>query len=240
MTDTRRLVDLAPLRHGVGALLLWLLVSIDLVLIALHLVRLVSGTEEGMAADLGADRSYGELLIYIKLAWIAALAVLVARRRGSRLFVALALISMIVLFEDALSLHERVGVLLAGTVRSIAPGFAGQGILALQIGELVWLGAVALVIGVVFIVAYRRADHPDRTDARTIAAFFLVVAVLAVGVDTVHSVFELGSTGDIVFTVIEEGGELVAFSPPVAFAFALASRETGPRRITPTPDAANG
>lgn len=224
-TDTRRLIDLAPLRRGVGALLLWLLILIDLVLVGLHVFRLASGTEEGMAADLGADRSYGELLVYIKLAWIAVLAVLVARRRRSRLFVALALISVIVLLEDALSLHERVGALLAGTVRSIAPALADQGILALQIGELVWLGAVSLVIGIVFVVAYVRADRIDRADARTIAVFFLIVAVLAVGVDTVHSVFELGSTGDIVFTVVEEGGELLAFSPPVAIAFALASRD---------------
>ncbi|MGM1016791.1 MAG: hypothetical protein ACQEW8_04560 [Actinomycetota bacterium] len=214
-------LDLGGLRGGVGLTLLWLFLLVDIVLLALHLAHTLLGVPGGSAFDLGVDRSYSEMLMYVKFGWIGVLAVLLARRREAPVFAALALVSLVLLLEDSLILHERIGWFLTERVTDLIPAIDGLGILSVQIGELLWLGAIGVVILIVFVLTYRRARPRDRTDALSIAAFFAVLAFFAVVVDTVHSLFAFGSAGDIVFTVLEDGGEMMALTPAVALAFAL-------------------
>lgn len=204
-------------------LLLTLFLTVDVAIVGLHLLLKLFGTPAGEHFDLGVDRSYGEMLMYIKLGWISVLAFLLARRRRSPIFAAVALGSLVILLEDALILHERIGWHLNTRVLDEIPALNGIGILSVQLGEMLWLGALSILIGLIFIVAYFRADARDRRDALSIGVFFAAVAFLAVVVDTVHSLFALGSFGDLVFTVLEDGGELIALSPAVALTFALVS-----------------
>lgn len=221
-------LDLSGLRSGVGLTLLWLFLLVDIVLLGLHLSATLIGAPGGVHFDLGVDRAYSEMLMYLKFGWITVLCALLARRRRAPVFVAVALGSLVLLVEDALILHERIGWILNDRVLQSLPGLAGRGILSVQIGELLWLGAIGVVILLVFVLSYRRADARDRRDAVSIALFFGVLAIFAVVVDTVHSLFALGSVGDIVFTVLEDGGEMLALTPAVALAFALATAPDAP------------
>lgn len=224
-------LDFASLRRPDGTLLLALFLAVDVAIVGLHLALKLIGTPAGDHFDLGVDRSYGEMLMYIKLGWISALAFLLARRRRSPVFASLALGSLILLLEDALILHERIGWHLRSWILELIPGLNGLGILSLQIGELLWLGALTIVIGCSFVVSVLRADPVDRRDALSIGVFFAAVAFFAVVVDTVHSLFAFGSVGDLVFTVIEDGGELIALSPAVALSFALVSTSRGVKSV---------
>ncbi|WP_309129073.1 hypothetical protein [Microbacterium sp.] len=205
-----------------GSLLLALLLVVDAAVIALHLAYTLLGVPAGVHFDLGVDRSYGEFLLYIKFGWIALLCALLARRRRSAAFAAVAAGSLMLLLEDALILHERVGWALEPVVLRAAPGLAGLGILSVQVGELLWLATLALTISTVFLISWRRAGARDRRDALSIVVFFAVMGFFAVVVDTAHSPFALGSAGDMIFTVLEDGGEIVALTPAVALAFSLA------------------
>jgi len=220
----RRLLDLRPLLRADGALLLVLLLLVDAAILGLHLSLTLFGVPGGDHFDLGVDRSYGELLMYIKFGWIAVLAFLLAWQRRTAVFVMLGIGSLVILLEDALILHERIGWHLNEAVLGMLPALRGLGILSLQLGELLWLGLLSLVIGVGFVVAFRRADEDDRRDALSISVFFVLMAFFAVVVDTVHSFFPFGSLGDAVFTFIEDGGELVSMTPATALAFALVLR----------------
>lgn len=226
MTVRNRFLDLGPLSRPDGALLLTLFLAADVVIVVLHLTLKLFGILAGDHFDLGVDRSYGEMLMYLKLGWITMLAVQLARRRRSALFAALAFGSLVLLLEDAFIVHERIGWHLNPWVLETIPALEGVGILSVQIGELLWLAVIGLVVGIAFVVTFVRADPRDRRDALSIVVFFAAVAFLAVVVDTVHSLFAFGSVGDLVFTVIEDGGELIVLSPAVALAFALASTAT--------------
>lgn len=228
-TPVRGRIDLGPLRLPAGRMLLVLFLTIDAGILLAHLSGKLIGKPDSFVFDLGADRSYGELLMYIKLAWIAMLLALVARRRRSRVLAAVAIASVVLLVEDAFLLHERVGWALEDPIANAFPALRGHGILAIQAGELMWLAVVGTSILVMFVVAYRRGSPEDRRAALSIALFFGVLAVFAVGVDTIHSFFPLGSTGDLVLTLLEDGGEVVALTPPVALAFALALATSEPR-----------
>lgn len=221
MLHRRRLLDLRPLRHAEGALLLVLLFVVDLVILVLHLSLKLFGVPGGEHFDLGLDRSYGEMLMYLKFGWIVILGFMLARIRRAAVFAMLALGSFILLVEDALILHERIGWRLNTLILETMPALEGLGILSVQIGELLWLGGVGVLILVGFIISFRRANARDRKDALSIALFFAVLAFFAVIVDTIHSFFGLGSVGDTIFTVIEDGGELVALTPATALVFAL-------------------
>jgi len=224
-------LDLSGLRGGVGLTLLWLFLLVDIALLGLHLAHTLLGTPGGAAFDLGVDRSYSEMIMYVKFGWISVLAGLLARTRRAPVFAALGFVSLALLLEDSLILHERIGWLLGERVSDALPAVDGLGILSVQIGELIWLGAVGVVLLIVFVVTYSRARPEDRRDALSIAVFFGVLAFFAVVVDTVHSLFAFGSVGDIVFTVLEDGGEMLALTPAVALAFALV-HVAGPRQTT--------
>lgn len=220
----RRLFDFRPLLRAEGALLLVLFLLADAAILGLHLSLTLFGVPGGDQFDLGVDRSYGEMLMYIKFGWIAVLAFVLARQRRAAVFAVLGAGSLVILLEDALILHERIGWHLNELILGLFPALRGLGILSVQLGELLWLGLLSLVIGVGFVVAVRRADEHDRRDALSISAFFVLMAFFAVVVDTVHSFFPLGSVGDAVFTFIEDGGELVSMTPATALAFALVLR----------------
>ncbi|WP_243232570.1 hypothetical protein [Microbacterium sp. CIAB417] len=223
MPERRRLLDFRALRRSDGALLLVLFLLVDAAIVALHLSLKVFGTPAGEAFDLGVDRSYGEMLMYVKLGWITVLGILLARRRRTAVFGAIAAGSLLLLLEDALILHERIGWHLNEGVLDALPALAGLGILSVQLGELLWLGVVGVTIVVLFVVSFLRAGPVDRRDALSIAVFFVAVGFFALVVDTAHSLFALGSPGDLFFTVLEDGGELIALTPAVALAFAFAA-----------------
>jgi hypothetical protein len=82
-----------------------------------------------------------------------------------------------------------------------------------------------IVLGVLIILTWRRSDQASRRDAGSVMVWFAVMAVFAVGVDTLHSFFDMGTTADFLLTTIEDGGEMLALIPAVAAAFALAARE---------------
>ncbi len=219
------------MRRPDGLLLLVLFLTIDVLIVLTHLSQKLLGDPVQWTFDLGADRSYGEFFMYVKLVWFSIIAALIAWIRRSAVFAALGAAGLILLVEDAFLLHERMGHLLNDPLTRWLPSLGDIGILSLQLGELVWLAAAGLVVLVVFAVGYRRADGRDRADALAIAVFLGLLAVFAVVVDTIHSFFPLWTTGDLVFTVIEDGGELLSLSPVVALGFALLTADTGAGRV---------
>ena len=119
--------DLRPLRQSDGALLLVLLFVVDIAILALHVSLTLFGVPGGEHFDLGVDRSYGEMLMYIKFGWIAVLAFVLARQRRAAVFAVLGAGSLVVLLEDALILHERIGWYLNGWVLELFPSLQGWG-----------------------------------------------------------------------------------------------------------------
>lgn len=230
MTLSRLRAALAPLRGRTPLLLLVCFIVTDLGFICLHLAQKTVGLPEAPTFDLGVDRSYSDVVLILKWLWIALAALELRRVRRAPVFVAIALGCIVLIVEDGLSVHETLGMIWGPGLRE---RFDLPWLVAAQAVELAWLAVLCAVIGVAFLVGLRRSDRGARIDALVLAGFFLVFAVSAALIDTVHSFFPMGTPIDTALTTLEEGTEIVSMSFAVAYAFALVAATERDRPSVP-------
>lgn len=200
--------------------LLCLLVLTDVLLVVVHLLH-TFGVSPAHFADpafsLQQWRGFAEVVQYLKEYWIAAaFALLAAARREARHLV-LSGVFAYLLVDDAFELHEQVGRGLAE--RLALPAVAG--VRGSDLGELAVQGVVGVVVATAVAVAYRRGSPTFRATALRLLAMIGALAFFGVVVDLLHS-----AVGDVpyaygAFTLLEEGGELVAMSVIAWYACSL-------------------
>ena len=197
----------------VGALLL----AADGVLVLLYV-----GYKFGLGGDalsLGQDGGHAEVLQYAKTLWIGLCAAWLAVQSRQPVYAALAALFLGLLVDDAGQLHEFWGTRLADALA--LPAVAG--LRAVDLGEVLFLGAWVGAVFVFGVVAYRRSDRPARKTARWALGALVALAAFGVGADLLHQ----GVTGLVeinglhtLLTLVEEGGELVVMSVIAAGAVA--------------------
>jgi len=186
-------------------LLAWLLAG-DLVFIVLHGVNELLPVSYPLLS-LNADNGYSEAFQYGKECCIALALLAAGWRRREGLLGAWALLFFYLLYDDALSLHERVGAVLAGQW-NYAPAF---GLRPQDFGEL----TVSLAIGAAFLsllaLLYARSGRAARDATKDLLLLLGSLAFFAVAVDMAHVVVRG-------LTIIEEGGELAVMSVMATYA----------------------
>lgn len=219
-------------------LLLVMLGCVDLLMVTAHLAQKLLGRPSAWFYDLGADHSWGELYLYLKWLWVALLGVVIWRRLRAPVFLALSGVCGVLLLEDVLRAHERVGWALEQPLTQRFAVLEGRRLLAFQVGELLWLAGVALVILVILAVGWLRTRRPQRSQFVTLVSFFAIFAFFSVVIDSWHSLYPLKSLADTLLTALEDGGEVASMTPAVAYAFWLAI-DAGRRRDGATADVAH-
>jgi hypothetical protein len=177
---------------------------------------------------IGYDASYAEMLGYLKLAIIVAVLSSIRGRRQRPIYLAFALIFTVVLLDDVLQLHERLGRGLADALGLQAlTGRTGS-----ALGQLVvWMMAgLFLLTGA--LAAFIRSSQEDRTNGVLLIGGLTLLGLFVAVVDGVHVVARRAfGDGDLLFTVIEEGGEQLTLSLTCGLALLirreLRSRPTG-------------
>lgn len=205
--------------------LLWLLIVVDLALIALSVVisytPSIEFDELWNRFLLGRDHGVPESLNHLKWLAVAILLGWTARSRRSVLFAALSWLFVITFLDDFLLLHENWGVRLADSL-----GFGDELLLrARDFGELaVW--AVLGLIGFVPVVwSYTRSTGIDRREGGSMIALYIGLIFFAVILDMVHIAIPEQRDAKIIVATLEDGGEMLIGSVMVAVAAALALRK---------------
>jgi hypothetical protein len=168
------------------------------------------------------EQSIPETLNYAK--WAASLVFLTAcfLRLRRPLFGCLAMLFLMILADDALLIHERLGADLAQGL-SIPPM---QALDAKHVGEIVVFGGMGFVALALLGAAYLGAGPALRP---LVNRFLLVIAGLAVtGVafDAAHHMSSalqpspLRQAAGLILTIVEDGGEMVFASLAAAYAWA--------------------
>lgn len=201
--------------HPPVAGFLSLLIAIDVVYIALYLSMSYLGRPGGPLYDLGADRSYSEFYQFAKEAWVILILAVLARRRRAGVYVAWALVCAYFLVDDALQLHERAG----WVIRDMVPGRPGA---AVHLGELAFVAVVGLALVTIVAVTHVLADRRDRAVSTVLIVLFSALIFFGIVVDAIHHLLFPGPELRVLFTTIEDGGELIVLSVLVAFLFAVA------------------
>lgn len=223
-----RLADkIAPGTLSPASLFVGLLLSADLLLIALHLmhisvqVRMRLPVVKAPAFDLARDLGLAEAFGYVKLFWVVLLLVWLGTLGLRRSYLPWALLYGYLLVDDMFSVHEGVGATLVRATgddpdRSIVSGLRAQ-----DAGELAVSSSVGLVVLVMLVLCYRRGAARTRAAYRHLAVATLVLATFGVAVDLVARVFE-SHTVQLVLYVVEDGGELIAFTGVLGYVVFLA------------------
>lgn len=200
---------------GALSFLLLLLVA-DCAFFALHFVQHAFALETSMFS-LNRDRGYPELFQYIKEMWVALLFLAVACRTRTAGYLPWALLFVYLLFDDALSLHERIGQDIVVAL-DLQPSIALR---AQDFGEL----AVSAVVAAVFLVplglAYRHGTPNFRQASLSLLLLLSLLAFFGIFFDMLH--VAAGARFGLAreFIVAEDGGEMLAMSLLTWYAFLL-------------------
>ena len=210
-----------------------LLLSLDLLFIALHLLLIALFTE-----DMGAfynrftvdrERGFPELYQYLKFSLVAGLLFYLFTKRRAWTYALWASIFTLALLDDALGLHERGGRFLVSRFDiPHALGLRGQ-----DFGELITWGVAGVAVLAALWMSYRRVAPALRHVSRQLIWRFALLGFFGLGVDAVHSLFRASPVAlQEGFAVLEDGGEMIVASFIVAFVWRLA-KERLERRVAP-------
>lgn len=218
-----------PRSHQSPFTLLTALLFIDVLFVGLYVTRdflLGAHLNIGFLASdrwlIERDRGFPELFQYLKTVFAAALLFGLAVRYRSAIYTAWCVVFAYIFIDDALRLHETIGLALQTTFEP--PNILGVNSIS-YLEALPW-GTVGLVA--LGLVAYGKLrNHTGRLLSRQLVGLFALLFLFAGVVDGAHIYVEglsarpsylLGAV-----TVLEDGGEMVVLSVIAAWVYRHAS-----------------
>lgn len=201
--------------QGFGLFLL-LLLSADLLFIALHLIRIFTDFAQDPGYAITADRGFGEIYQLVKTFWIVVCLMWLTVGTRQFLYGAWGLLFCYVLLDDWFMIHERVGVMLAQTLQ-----FSAMFNLRPQdFGEVAVFAAAGLSFLVMIGVSYRFSSAPARAACRHLLVLLGVLVVVGIVFDLLNIMM-----WPTFFGLLEDGGEMIVISLICWYVFSLAARE---------------
>lgn len=213
------------------------LLALDLAFILLHIVvRSLNLFPNEPQFLINHDGGYAEQFQYVKLGLVFLGLGWLAIRQRSRIFFTWAGIFLYILLDDALELHERIGVQL-GTAWQLPAisGLRGQ-----DLGELLVFASVGIISLGALVWSYRTERHlATRQTSVYLFVLLLLFSVFGGVVDMIH--FAVSAIASPLWlqrslTILEDGGEMVMISVIAAFVYRLVKpRSQTPAVPLPTP-----
>lgn len=162
--------------------------------------------------------SYGlELAASMIFLWIA-------RAHHKKHWYAFAGILLVVFFDDAFQLHETIG-------HSLVMNFA----VSPSVGDLGGFATTGLLSAVFWVLGVFKIDSDDELCAYLLfTVYFALLIFFGVGVDAFHGMFN-GNGMQTVFTLIEDGGELVMTAVLSLSALGMLQRQRQLARVEKMP-----
>jgi len=202
--------------------LLILLIIADVLVIASHVgVHLARDTgwvtDTGLldALSVNADGQFPESYGYAKLALIVGILVIAAIRLASPLLWLAAAANSYAWADDALTLHERFAVAVAGGRVALSP----IGVHWYDIAEFAALAVPGLFFLGFFAWFAVRTGGATQAFAVLFGVLFLALGFFAAGLDLLHELIgHAGLRVSQILNLMEDGGELMVLTPTVGAA----------------------
>lgn len=194
---------------------------IDFLFISIYILRkadiipveAIANFIENDMFSLVRDGSYVEIYQYIKMFLLALFTGLLAYHKKSWLYLGWAVLFVVFLLDDSLRIHERLGEEVA-ELFDIGNHFGFQ---AEDLGELL-IYALIGIPPILFIMwhYFRYDDKTQREVSNYLILLIFLLIFFAVGVDLFHSLFTEYSLISVLLGIVEDGSELIIFTPMVA------------------------
>ncbi len=175
---------------------------------------------------LTADHGYPEIFNYAKNLLVVLALARLARSTRQLVYVALSAVFLLILLDDSLAIHERVGEVFVGAF-SLRPAL---GLRAQDFGELATWALLAGSLTPLLVLGLWRSDA--RHAGVGLALLVPLVALFAFGVvfDQLYHVLKDSFAGaGILLDTIEDGGEMLAMTAACALALAAERSLARPR-----------
>ncbi|GAA5189105.1 hypothetical protein [Ferrimonas gelatinilytica] len=203
-------------------LFLLLLVSADLAFFALNLLLKLNYLTNPLFS-IQKDGGYAEIYQYLKELWIILLLAILWLRVRQPVFIGWLLLWLYLLLDDSLQLHEQAGEWLAQPVTW--EKWAGIG--ADAWGEFLYLSVVgAALVALLYWTHKRSASGSQRQVLPLWGLLVLLVFCGGIG-DMLHSAFYDVPIWQVLFVLLEDGGEMVVVSLMVVALLALHLKPAG-------------
>ncbi|MEZ4621901.1 MAG: hypothetical protein R2867_41220 [Caldilineaceae bacterium] len=204
------------LKETDSSILLFLLLATDGMFILLHFLRLLPILDTPLLA-LDKDLGYPEFYQYTKEFWVVLLLLALRSKTKANGYALWALLFLYILLDDALQIHESVGVYTASILKS----GTFLGLRMEDIGELAVYGLVALIFfgSMYFVYLHSSAAYQQAT--RHLLLLLFLFALFGVVVDMALIILALDWKVDYIAVAIEDGGEMIVMSAIVWYTYLL-------------------
>jgi hypothetical protein len=211
---------------GPTVTLLVLLVAVDFIFIAVHVLHDWSPWLAGGHFSMDSYNGLASIYQYIKQIWLAACLALAFLQTRSNAFAGWTLLFAFLLLDDALELHEHFGRLLAASLG--LPAILGMR--PADLGEISVAAAIGCVALALVWITFRRGGSDSREVSADLMCLLAALALFGVFFDTLHTItyFNAPSVTKF-FALIEDGGEMLVVSVITAYVFDLTSNAGRPR-----------
>lgn len=167
------------------------------------------------------DWSLAECFGYVKLGCAAILLLLAFRANRIPIFLAMAIILAVMVADDSMTLHERLG---HGAALTFAlPEFAN--LKAQSLGELLAWAAMGALLLPVFVIGFVKTRDEDRVIAARLAICVALLLFFAIGMDMLDEMVCTALPGVprcyALMGLLEDGGEMAVQSLILAHVVAL-------------------
>ncbi|NOV95847.1 hypothetical protein [Isoptericola halotolerans] len=219
MQHVRRVAETLGVRRGPAATVLAMCWGTLAILVVAHVGFRQYRVPGDVDFALGRERGYGEVFFMIMTIWCVALCLALMWRLRAPVMGGWALGFGMLFVDDWFQLHERFGAVLG-------PSLGVRNAL----GEIVWLGALALVVGVALVVLHLVAPAGTRSISAVLFGLAAALAVAGVGMDYLHSLTSgHGRWLNTVMIILEDGGEILVMCLVTCYLFAVQALGHRPR-----------
>ena len=158
--------------------------------------------------NIGRDWSAGEVFGYIKWIMLAFAFLTAYVREKAAIFLALFVVTLILLADDSLQIHETFGPFVVESI-----GLQNvMGVKAYTIGPMVVWGVLGVFVVSFTWMGWRTAPIALRRKLYPVFGFFLAIVFFAVGIDAIHELIDFPKVMKGVMGVFEDGGEMIVMT----------------------------
>lgn len=199
-----------------------LLICADVVFIILHVIYFQTELLESSLFSLSRDHGYSEFFQYTKFLWVVLLLTGVALTARTPGYLTWSALFGYFLADDSLQIHEQLGRVIARNLEIVPP----LNLRLQDIGELIVAAVAGGVLFSLLILAFWRGSTQFRKVSLDLFIFLSMLIFFGIGIDLIHeAVGAQGILDELVFRILEEGGEMLVTSFIVWYIFLLHLRD---------------
>lgn len=189
----------------------------DLILIALHIGAGAYFDKIPTLLNIAFDHSLGEFFTYAKWAAIIVLLWIVSRRTGNPALLACAALFAVMLADDSLQIHERLGEVAVNAEAVGEASWANRQTL----GEIAVWAVLGMLLFPVVLFGFVKSTRAQWGPALRFLGLICLFVLFGGVIDALHQPVAHLPFGPQLADLIEDGGEMIVASMIVAHAVAL-------------------